>query len=119
MFFREKKTTKGALLQLVESRRDAHGKVRQHIVVSLGGCRVPDEFRKGVAIEVTQRMSGYQRLLPNDPAVAHWTKLVLQRIEKEGKLPRAGYVESKPRTGRKTEEIDPDEIGLTKLTADH
>ena len=108
MFFREKKTSKGALLQLVESRRDGEGKVRQHLVVSLGGCPVPDEFRKAVAIEVSQRMVGYERFLPDDPAVAHWTTEVLERIEKAGNLPRASYVEAV--AGRKLAEIDPDAI---------
>ena len=64
MFFREKKTPKGYLLQLVENKRDSTGKVKQHIIVSLGGCNVPDEYRKAVAIEITHRMAGYQRLLP-------------------------------------------------------
>jgi len=94
MFFREKKTSKHPVLQLVENHRDTKGKVRQRMVVSLGGCRVPDEYRKAVAIEVTHRMAGYQRLLPlEDPVVTHWTKLVLQRIEDAGELPGATFRE--------------------------
>ncbi len=37
MFFREKKTRKARVLQLVENSRNAEGKVRQRLVVSLGG----------------------------------------------------------------------------------
>lgn len=110
MFFREKKTSKAPTLQLVESRRDTNGKVRQRVVVSLADCRVPDEFRKAVAIEITQRMAGYQRLLPEDPVVAHWTKLVLERIEKAGKLPDAGYVQMCETERGKVEGICPDRI---------
>ena len=55
MFFREKKTRKTRVLQQVENRRDSAGKVRQRVVVSLGGCPVPDEHRKRVAVELTRR----------------------------------------------------------------
>jgi hypothetical protein len=70
MFFREKKTSKHPVLQLVENQRNANGKVSQRIVVSLGGCCVPDEYRKAVAIEVTHRMAGYQRILPLEDPMA-------------------------------------------------
>lgn len=95
MYFREKKTSREPILQLVESHRTSEGKVRQRIIVSLGGCRVPDEIRKAVAIEVTQRMAGYKRLLPEDPAISHWTKLVLDKVEAAGKLPKARRIEQK------------------------
>lgn len=96
MFFREKKTSKHSVLQLVETHRTATGKVSQRIVVSLGGCPVPDEYRKAVAIEVTHRMAGYQRILPlEDPMVAEWTTLVLGRIEEAGKLPEVAFREVK------------------------
>lgn len=106
MFFREKKTPKGHLLQLVENKRDSTGKVKQHIIVSLGGCNVPDEYRKAVAIEITHRMAGYQRLLPvDDPAISDWTNLVLNRIESAGKLPGIAFRETESRTKERLEEI--------------
>ena len=87
MFFREKKTSRNPVLQLVETHRNAQGKVKQSVVISLGGCRVPDEYRKAVACEVTHRMAGYQRLLPHDdPNIADWTRRVLERLEQAGKL---------------------------------
>ena len=111
MFFREKKTKNGYLLQLVESKRDSAGKVRQHIIVSLGGCPVPDEYRKAVAIEVTHRMAGYQRLLPvDDPVVSDWTNLVLNRIEEAGKLPGVTFCETKSNSKQHLEEISIDTI---------
>ena len=110
MFFREKKTSKDSVLQLVESRRTTDGKVRQRIVVSLGGCRVPDGIRKAVAIEVTRRMAGYERFLPDDPDVSHWTKLVLDRIEEAGNLPNANRVERKSSSFRRRATVFVDEI---------
>jgi len=86
VFFREKKSGSAKLLQLVENRRNAEGKVRQHLVVSLGGCPVPDEYRKRVAAEITHRMRGYQRLLSEEPIVEYWVDRVWQRIGDAGHL---------------------------------
>jgi len=86
MFFREKKTSKQPILQLVESYRNAKGKVSQRVVVSLAGCWVPDELRKLVAVELTHRAQGYQRILEEDPDVESWVGKVLDRMEAEGKL---------------------------------
>ncbi len=111
MFFREKKTSKHPVLQLVETRRNAQGKVCQRMVVSLGGCCVPDEYRKAVAIEVTHRMAGYQRFLPlEDPVVVHWTKLVLQRIDEAGKLPAAICREVENNGSERVEEVYVDAV---------
>jgi len=86
MFFREKKTSRKPTLQLVQSYRNARGKVAQRIVVSLAGCWVPDELRKRVAVELTHRSQGYQRLLEEDPEVQRWVERVLDRMEAQGKL---------------------------------
>jgi len=87
MFFREKKTKTTPVLQLVENQRDGQGKVQQRLVLSLGGCRVPDEHRRAVAIEVSHRMAGYERLLPAEPVVAHWAQAVIEKLAEAGKLP--------------------------------
>jgi hypothetical protein len=86
MFFREKKSGSHRLLQLVENRRTAEGKVRQRVVVSLGGCPVPDEFRKRVAAEIACRMGGYQPLLSEEPIVEYWVDRVWKRIEEPVRL---------------------------------
>jgi len=104
MFFREKKTRTTPVLQLVESHRDSRGKVRQRIVTSLGGCAVPDEFRKAVALEISHRMAGYRRLLPDDPVVAHWTKVIADKLADEGKLPRCTCRELAPGQNESTPE---------------
>ena len=86
MFFREKKTSKKPILQLVESYRNEKGKVAQRIIVSLAGCWVPDELRKLVAVELTHRAQGCQRILEEDPDVESWVGKVLDRMEAEGRL---------------------------------
>jgi hypothetical protein len=89
MFFREKKSNAARLLQLVENHRNTEGKVRQRVVVSLGGCPVPDEYRKRVAAEITHRAAGYQRLLSEEPVVEYWVDRVWERIDEAGRLPHS------------------------------
>lgn len=111
MFFREKKTSKHPVLQLVETKRDTAGKVHQRVIISLGGCQVPDQYRKAVAIEVTQRMRGYKRLFAiDDPEVAKWTDLVLQRLEKAEKLPDVTIQEIPVEKGERIESVCVDDI---------
>lgn len=106
MFFREKKTRKSPLLQLVENYRTANGKVSQRIIISLGGCLIPDQHRKAVAREVSHRMAGYQRFLPIDePDVVYWTEQVLNRLEEAGKLPGVVFNEQK-QTHKEPEKVD-------------
>jgi hypothetical protein len=101
MFFREKNTRKARVLQLVENSRNAEGKVRQRVVVSLGGCPVPDEHRKRVAAELTQRIAGYESLLSEEPIIEYWVDRVLERMKQADRLPAAAWREvegSEPRT---------------------
>ena len=87
MFIKEKKTKTTTVLQLVESRRLGNGKVRQEIIVSLGGAAIPDQYRREVAVEVKNRLMGYQRLVPLEYEVGRWVDYILKKIEEEGKLP--------------------------------
>ena len=110
MFFREKKSGSTRLLQLVENHRNAAGKVSQRIVVSLGGCPVPDEFRKRVAAEMTHRMSGYQRLLPEEPIIKYWADRVWTRIDEAGRLPSSMRHEINHEPLPKKLCVDPDKV---------
>ena len=111
MFFREKKSGSAKLLQLVENRRNAEGKVRQHLVVSLGGCPVPDEYRKRVAAEITHRMRGYQRLLSEEPIVEYWVDRVWQRIGDAGHLTHSIRHEVGNETLPERLYVDPESVG--------
>lgn len=106
MFFREKKTSNNPTLQLVENYRGSNGKVSQRMLISLGGCPVPDQHRKAVAVELTHRMAGYQRFLPIDePDVVYWTEQVLNRLEEAGKLPGVIFNEQK-QTHKETGKVE-------------
>jgi hypothetical protein len=105
VFFREKKTSRSPVLQLVETKRNREGKVSQRVVVSLGGCWVPDELRKAVAVEVTQRAAGYQRILDTEPEIAYWTERVLERMEEADRLPKPMRVEVPGERGRAFERV--------------
>ena len=62
MFFREKKTSSKPTLQLVESYRNARGKVSQRVVVSLAGCWVSDELPNRVATAALRELLGARKL---------------------------------------------------------
>lgn len=80
-------------------------------MVSLGGCRVPDEYRKAVAVEVTHRMAGYKRLIPfDDPVLSDWTENVLKRIEDAGKLPGVNFSETEAAVSEDLDKICIDKI---------
>jgi hypothetical protein len=85
MFFRTKETKSGKALQLVHNYRDNNNKVRQKIVVSLGGSRIPEEIQKDVAEAVEARLSGEESLFPLSADVAKWTDVILERIESENR----------------------------------
>lgn len=110
MFFREKKTSRKPVLQLVENRRTSCGKVAQRVVVSLGGCRVPDELRRLVAVEVTHRLAGLQRILEDDPAVEYWVGRVLEKVGEAGRLPAADCREIHASAMRRQISVVPEEI---------
>jgi transposase len=86
MYIREKKTKTTPVLQLVSGDRGHDGKVRQHIILSLGNVPIPDELRKTIAHEVENRLNGYQRLLPLDLAIAEWVDFILKKLKDENKL---------------------------------
>ena len=56
MFFRDKKSPSGTVLQLVEAFRNDEGQARQKIVTSLGCMRVKKEIRRDVAKAVEARL---------------------------------------------------------------
>lgn len=86
MYFREKDTKNGRLLQLVRGNRCLDGKVRQQVILSLGGCWVPDMHRHDVARCVETAVSGQAELFPACPEVTCWVDMILDRMKAEGKL---------------------------------
>lgn len=82
MFIREKATKNGTLLQLVCSERLECGKVRQRIIVSLGGMRIPTAMRSEVAAAVERRLGSarQQELFPLPLELAVHVDEILSRI---------------------------------------
>ena len=64
MFFRPKFIKGSRLVQLVESYRDAEGRPRQRVIVSLGDVSVPELERKAIAKAVEMRLRGQDLLIP-------------------------------------------------------
>ena len=83
MYFRLTKTKSTPVLQLVRGYRDKRGKVRQKIVVSLGGMPVPSRLRKEIAAELENRLDGQESLLPASAGVSKWVDIILKKIDEE------------------------------------
>ena len=64
MFLREKTVRGTAVLQLVESYRNAEGLPRQRVLASLGNASVPVEERGVIAKAVELRLRGEESLFP-------------------------------------------------------
>ena len=86
MYFREKETKNGRLLQLVRGNRGLDGKVRQQVVLSLGGCWVPDVYRHDVVRLVENALEGQPELFSPCPEAVCWADMILDRMRTDGKL---------------------------------
>ena len=86
MYFREKTTKNGRLLQLVRGNRGLDGKVRQQVILSLGGCCVPDIYRHDVVRLIEDSISGQSQLFSPSPEASRWADMILDRMRTEGKL---------------------------------
>jgi len=81
MFFARKTSPSGQTLQLLESYRNAEGKSRHRVVVSLGDVDVPRALWRSVSDGVQLRLTGQLGLTALEPAVAEWVDWVVARIE--------------------------------------
>ena len=64
MYFRQKKSRNGSILQLIRSFRDEKSRPRQQVVCSLGSANIPEEDRSVVAERVEILLSGQQDIIP-------------------------------------------------------
>ena len=87
MYFRRKKTPSGTVLQLLESYRNAEGKPRSQIVVSLGDASIPQEHWTGIAKAVESELYGYQQLILEDrpDSSLQWIDSIIKRVQREGR----------------------------------
>lgn len=81
MFITRKTSPSGQTLQLLESYRDADGKPRHRVVVSLGDAGIPREHWRAIGDAVELRLSGQGVLFGLDADVASWVDWVMQKVE--------------------------------------
>lgn len=82
MYFRTKTIKGTALVQLVESYRNAEGQPRQRVVVSLGDASVPEVEKPRIARAVESHLCGHRDLLYPDLSeeAAAWVTRILQLL---------------------------------------
>ena len=82
MFFRTKTVKGTALVQLVESFRNAEGQPRQRVVVSLGDASLPEVEKPRIARAVENHLCGNCDLLSPDLSeeAAAWVTRILQLL---------------------------------------
>ena len=87
MFFRLKRSKSGEVLQLLESYRNAQGKPRQRVVLSLGDAPISRSDWKPIAKAVQKHLYGIQELLaPQYTRRQHnWIELIVRRIDGQGR----------------------------------
>ncbi len=87
MFFRTKKSNTGKALQLLESYRNAEGKPRHRVVVSVGDVAIAAEERAIIAKAVESKLYGREEFLPSNysKTVQDWVDLIVRRVDKQGR----------------------------------
>ena len=82
MYFRTKTVKGTALVQLVESYRNAEGQPRQRVVASLGDASVPEMEKPRIARAVENHLSGNRDLLGTglSEEAAAWVARILQLL---------------------------------------
>src|SRR6056297_779265 len=66
MYFRTKTVSGTALVQLVQSYRNAEGQPRQRVIASLGDAKLPDAHKRMIADAVERRLSGQSDWMEED-----------------------------------------------------
>lgn len=86
MFFREKQTPSGKVLQLIQSFRNQEDKPRQRVIASLGGAAINAADRPAIAKKVDSLLSDQKELIPYslNESQQHWVDFILRLIEKKG-----------------------------------
>ena len=87
MYFRNKPSKTGQVLQLVESYRDAEGLPRQFILASFGDAPLPQTLWATVAQEVEDRLTGQPSLFSEDldKETISWVDRIVLQVRREGK----------------------------------
>lgn len=86
MYFREKRTPSGKVLQLTQSFRNQDDKPRQRVIVSLGDAAIDAADRSAIAKKIDLLLSGQKELIPYplNESQQGWVDHILRLIEKKG-----------------------------------
>ena len=97
MFFRTKTVKGTALVQLVESYRNAEGQPRQRVIASLGDAQLPAGQKRGIARAVEAALSGQGDWLEAD-ALSQDASSWVARIVQVARRSRGGNTEVRSET---------------------
>lgn len=81
MYFRTKTVSGTALVQLVQSYRNAEGQPRQRVIASLGDAGLPEAHKRAIADAVERRLSGQSDWMEEDelsPEASVWVAKIVQ-----------------------------------------
>ena len=86
MYFHEKKSNSGKVLQLLQSYRNAEGQSRHHVVVSLGNAKIAKKNQKEIVLGVERKLSWQQEfeLIGYSKETRKWIQKITMLIERKG-----------------------------------
>jgi transposase len=87
MYFRQKKSNSGKVLQLLESYRNGEGQPRNRVVLSIGDADITKEDRTVIAKAVESKLYGYLELLEHSYSkpIQDWIDLIVRKVDKQGR----------------------------------
>jgi transposase len=88
MYLARKRTPTTPVLQLLRSYRNAEGKPRHEVILSLGDFPIPKESFRAVTAELDRIISGQQSLLDVDPEIRQWAKHIYGELSRSKRLER-------------------------------
>jgi len=87
MYFRQKKSNSGKVLQLLESYRNEEGQPRHRVVLSIGDADITKEDRAIIAKAVERKLYGYVELIEHtySKPIQDWIDLIVRKVDTQGR----------------------------------
>lgn len=115
MYFRNKQSNTGQVIQLIESYRDSEGRPRQKILLSLGTATFPKEIWKSLAQEIENRLCGILTLIPASDEIQGWADRITHLLQKKEYTPQKNNNHIKSNQ-KEAIEIDPSTVSHHNTT---
>jgi len=86
MFFRQKKSPSGTVLQLIQSYRNECDQPRQRVIISLGDACIPEQERTLIAQRIDMELKGQRELIESvlTTGQCQWVDRILRQIREKG-----------------------------------